>query len=205
MKTHQIQMAGAALRRIGQRFLCGVALLLPLCATSCSSDDDDDDSSKSSELEYVQIQVTSESDVAPNGNVYLFKVTGYELESDRPLTVLDYKPVLDYKYNGETKYLLPISKYGTKSGGDLLKMEDFNCSVASFYWSSLDTSYGTPKAGDEYIVYVKLRSGDYVKASKRFTITKNSTIKVYLEDADESAHTTWVDGEWSISDYEELR
>lgn len=177
-----------------------VMAILPFFFASCSSDDDGDNAEG---LEFVQIQVTSEDTPTPNGNVYLFKVSGHEIEDDNPLFwdwgKMAYIPTLSYKSNGESKSMLPISEYGKESKGDLLMNNDKGCSLETFYWDDLSSLYGTPKAGDEYLVFVALRNGTYAKASKRFVLTKNSIIRVKLPSCTDEAK--FVNANWSISDY----
>lgn len=172
-------------------------LLAPLFL-SCSSDDDNE--GKNDKLEFIQVKVTSEDAPAPNGNVYLFKVNGYALDSDKPNSwAVDYTPVLSYKDNGESESMLPISDYGTKTKGDLQLNEKDGYSVHSFYWNNLSSKYGKPEAGDEYLIFIELRNGTYARASKRFVITKNSLITVKLPTCTDKSK--FVEGSWSISDY----
>ena len=171
--------------------------ITPLLFISCSSDDDNEDNE---ELKFIQIRVTSEDTPTPNGNVYLFKVNGYDIESDQPNAwAIDYTPVLFYKHNGESKPMTPVSKYGSQSKGDLLISEKDGCSIHSIFWYELSSTYGAPKAGDEYLVFVDLRNGTYARASKRFTIKKNSTITIKLPTCKDKSQ--FVDAEWSIQDY----
>lgn len=172
-------------------------LLFALVFTGCSSDDNENDS----KLDFIQIKVTSEDITAPNGYVYLYRVSGHDLTSDEPnIWGIEYSPSLFYNYNGEKKIMLPISKNGTKYNGDLLPDKDNGYSVHSIYWSELSSIHGTPQPGDEYLVFVHLTNGNYAKASKRFTINKNSLITIKLPACEESQ---FVDAEWTISDYKE--
>lgn len=183
-----------------KKILFLLATLPMIVFTACSSDDDDN---KDNELKYIQIKVTSEDTPTPNGNVYLFKINGYNLDNDHPrfwdYGKLAYTPTLSYKYNGEQSAMLPVSEYGSKYKGDLLLSEKDGYSVHSIYWSNLSSLYGTPKIGDEYLIFVTLRNGTYAKASKRFIITKNSLITVKLPTCKDKSE--FVDGEWTISDY----
>lgn len=176
-------------------------VMLPFFAlTSCSSDDENN---QDNELKFIQIKVTSDDTPTPNGNVYLFKVNGYNIDDDYPsfwsYGSLAYTPTLSYKYNGEESAMLPVSEYGKESKGNLLFKENEGCSIRSIYWYELSSRYGTPKAGDEYLVFVTLRNGTYAKASKRFVITKNSLITVKLPTCTDKSK--FVEGKWTISDY----
>lgn len=180
-----------------KKILFLLAMLPMFLFTACSSDDDEE---QNNELEFIQIKVTSEDTPTPNGNVYLFKVSGYDITSDKPNRwTIDYTPILFYKYNGESETLFPISEYGKQSKGDLLLNEKEGCSVRSFFWYELSSQYGTPKAGDEYLIFIELRNGTYARATKRLTITKNSLITVKLPTCTD--HSKFVEGEWTISDY----
>lgn len=174
-------------------FLMMAALLL----VGCSKDSEEKDDG----LKFIQIKVTSADTPTPNGNVYLFKVNGYNLEGDHPNSwTIDDTPFLSYKYNGESKTMLPISEYGSKYKGDLLLNEKEGYSAKSFYWNNLSSTYGTPIAGDEYLVFIELRNGTYARASKRFKINNNSQITVKLPTCTDKSR--FVDGEWSIADYQ---
>ncbi|MBP5359910.1 MAG: hypothetical protein J6129_00310, partial [Bacteroidaceae bacterium] len=146
---------------------------------SCNSDDDDKEKSS---LDYIQVRVYSKDITAPNGNVYLFYVDGYvdKIKSMKPYTTLDWTPLISYTYNRESKYMTPVSKYGTKSDGDLLVNEGKGYSVYSIYWNSLSSLYGIPKSGGKYVLLVELRNGVYLKAYKELTITKNSIVEVHF-------------------------
>lgn len=168
-----------------------------LLLLGCSKENEE----KSNELEFIQVKVTSEDTPTPDGNIYLFKVSGYKIDSDRPNSwAIDNTPFLSYNYNGESKTMLPISEYGSKHKGDLLLNEKEGYSVESFYWNNLSSTYGTPTAGDEYLVFIELRNGTYARASKRFKINNNSQITVKLPTCTDKSR--FVDGEWSIADYQ---
>lgn len=95
--------------------------------------------------------------------------------------------------------MTPISSYGSEREGDLLLNSDKGCSLYSIYWDDLALLYGTPKAGDEYLIFIELKNGTHVKASKRFIIERNSVITVKFPPcADQS---DFVNAEWFISDY----
>lgn len=180
-----------------RKILFILATLPILLLTSCSSDSNNDNDEG---LEFIQVRVTSEDTPTPNGNIYLFKVNGYELDSEEPNSwAIKDTPVLFYKHNGESETMLPISEYGSQNKGNLLLDEKEGYSAYSFYWHSLSSSYGTPKSGDEYLIFIELRNGTYARASKRFVITKNSLITVKLPTCTDKSK--FVDGEWSISDY----
>lgn len=182
-----------------KKILFLMAILPILIFTSCSSDSDEEDNDN--DLEFIQVKVTSEDTPTPNGNIYLFKVNGYDIDSDIPNSwAIDYTPVLFYKYNGEDKSMIPISEYGQKYKGELLQNEKEGYSVHSIYWYELSSLYGTPKPGDEYLLFIQLRNGTYAKSSKRFVITKNSLITVKLPTCKDKSE--FVDGVWTISDYE---
>lgn len=173
-------------------------LVVPLFI-SCGSGDEEKDGNN---LEFIQVRVTSDSNATPNGNVYLFKVNGYDLVSDKPnSTSMEYDPFLSYKYNNETRYMSAISATGSKSKGDLIISEKYGSSVGSIFWDDLSSLYGVPKSGDEYILLVVLRTGKYERAYKRLTITKNSTISVHIPSSDD--YSKYVDATWNISDYTE--
>lgn len=183
-----------------KKLLFLLVIAFPLVFTSCSKDDENNNDN---ELKFIQIKVTSADTPTPNGNVYLFKVSGYNVNDDYPLFWsygnLAYTPTLSYKYNGEESAMLPVSEYGSKYKGDLLLSEKDGYSVHSIYWYNLSSLYGTPQIGDEYLIFVTLRNGTYAKASKRFIITKNSLITVKLPTCKDKSK--FVDGEWTISDY----
>lgn len=183
-----------------KKILFFLAIAFPLVFASCSKDDDE---KQDSELEFIQIKVTSADTPTPNGNVYLFKVNGYNIDDDYPsfwsYGSLAYTPTLSYKYNGEESAMLPVSEYGKERKGNLLFKENEKCSIHSIYWYELSSRYGIPKVGDEYLVFVTLRNGTYAKASKRFVITKNSLITVKLPTCTDKSK--FVEGEWTISDY----
>ena len=103
--------------------------MLSVSFASCSSDDEENDNSSS--LGYIQVRVYSEDVTAPNGNVYLFYVDNYinMIENMKPLTILEWTPTISYTYNRETKYMAPVSEYGTKYKGDLLVSETLGYSV----------------------------------------------------------------------------
>lgn len=176
-----------------------VFFMFSACSSGSDKEDEDD------ELEFIQLRVTSEDTPTPNGNVYLFKVNGYDIKSETPLFFnygdIAYTPTLTYKSNGEDKTMIPISEYGKKNKGDLLLNENEKYSTHTFYWYQLSSIYGTPKPGDEYLVFIVLRGDTYAKTSKRFTVTKNSKITVKLPTCKEESR--FVEGEWSISDYKQ--
>ncbi len=182
-----------------RKILFLMATLSILMFTSCSSGSDEEDNDNN--LKFIQVKVTSEDTPTPNGNIYLFKVNGYNIESDSPnSSAIDYTPVLFYKYNGEDKLMIPISEYGKKYKGELLLNEEEGYSVHSIYWYEPSSLYGTPKPGDEYLLFIQLRNGTYAKSSKRFIITKNSLITVKLPTCKDKSE--FVDAVWTISDYE---
>lgn len=182
---------------IMRKLISILGMMLLMFLYSCSSDDNE---SGSNQLEFIQILVTSEDTPTPNGHVYLFKIGGYEINDDKPNDwAIDYTPFLSYEYNGERRYMYPISEYGSKYRGDLLINKDKGYSVHTFYWSMLSSLYGIPKEGDEYLLFVRLYNGTYAKSSKRFVITKNSLITVKLPSCTDKSE--FVNGEWSISDY----
>ncbi|MBQ6204164.1 MAG: hypothetical protein IJK46_08745 [Prevotella sp.] len=170
--------------------------------TSCGSDDDDSPNNSSS-LDFIQVRVYSEDVTAPNGNAYLFYVDNYldMIEDLRPSTVLEWTPTISYQYNRETKYMTPISKYGSKYKGDLLVNENKGYSVHSIYWYELSTLYGTPKPGGKYVLMVDLRNGVYLKAYKELTITNNSIIEVHFPKASEKYSSSWIDANFIVRDY----
>ena len=95
--------------------------------------------------------------------------------------------------------MYPISGYGSKYKGELLTDKEKGYSLHSIYWYELSSLYGTPKAGDEYLVFVNLNNGTYARASKRFVITKNSIIKVKLPSCTDKSE--FVNAKWEILDY----
>ena len=180
-----------------KKILFFMMAMLPLMFSGCSDDDED---KKKDELKFVQLQITSEDNTTPNGNAYIFKVSGYDLESDEPLSwAINYTPVLHYTFNGESEVMVPISKYGKLYHGDLVLNKKDGYSVYSFFWDELSSIYGQPKAGDEYLIFIELRNGTYAKVSKRFVIERNSVIKVRIPTCKDVSK--FVDAEWSISDY----
>lgn len=180
-----------------KKLLALIFVLSPLLL-ACSSDDEEN----SDKLKFIQIQVVSEDTPTPKGNVYLYRVDGKDIKSDKPSQIA-YSPLLWYNYNGESKSMSPISSYGSRSDGQLIMSPQKGYSSTSFYWNNLSVIYGAPQKGDEYLVYIELRDGNYARSSKRFTLTKNSLIKVKLPSHKEveASKDNFFEGEWSIEDY----
>ncbi|MEG2191445.1 MAG: hypothetical protein RRY05_08755 [Bacteroidales bacterium] len=163
--------------------LCSLLVFL-----ACSKDS----SNETNDLEYIQIRVNSDDINIPNGDVYLFKVSGYTITNDTPIDMDNIPVSLSYISNGENSYMLSVSDKSS-----LYKSENY--SVTSINWEGLSSLYGTPKAGDEYLIYISLNNGTYARATKRFIITKNSIINVRLTTCKD--YSKIVPATWTITDY----
>lgn len=172
--------------------------LLSLTLYSCSNDEDN----QQKELQFIQVRVTSEGNVTPSGNVYLFRISGYDIKNYEPnCWIWEDTPLLFYKNrNGESDFMTPISDYGHSYSGKLLKSPERNCSLHAIYWDDLKSTYGKPKAGDEYLLLVNLSERPYSRAYKRLILTENSKITVTLPPTD-TGYSDFVEASWKIEPY----
>lgn len=182
--------------------------------TSCSGDDEE---SGTSELQFIDVRVEMSDGTIPTGNVYLFRVpSGYSVDiedlyfSTSTYFGLAYSPYLKYTYSSQTDKMFPISDYGKSSKGELSPYESLNYTHHVIYWYNLSSLYGTPQAGDKYVVAVFLNGSFEWWSSHQFTITKNSTITVKLPassptyDASIGGYSVYNAGTWTIEDYKSV-
>lgn len=159
-----------------------------------------------SPLKYLKVGVFSEDVSSPNGYAYLFYVEEYadKMDNMKPANyVTNYTPYMFYSVNGKNQFMYPVSEYGTKKAGQLLTYNDRRYSLQSFNWSELSTTYGTPKPGGKYVLFVMLQDDVYALAYKELTLTKSSIIEVHFPKIDKSAESIfgWVDANFIIKDY----
>lgn len=176
---------------------------------SCGGDDEE---SSTTELQFVDVRVEMSDGAIPTGNVYLFRVpSGYSVDvEDLYFSTMTYCPQLKYTYSSETDKMFPISDYGKSSKGELSPYESLNYAHHVIYWYNLSSLYGTPQAGDKYVVAVFLNGSFEWWSSHQFTITKNSTITVKLPassptyDASIGGYSVYNAGTWTIEDYKSV-
>lgn len=193
------------MRKLLLTTLCLAAAIL----VSCGSDDEE---SETTELQFVDVRVEMSDGSIPTGNVYLFRVpSGYSVDAeDLYFSTLTYRPHLKYTYSSKSDDMYPISDYGKASKGELSPYSALNYAHHVIYWYALSSRYGTPQAGDKYIIAVFL-NGDFVWwSSHQFSITKNSTITVKLPassptyDSSIGGYSVYNAGTWTMEDYKSV-
>lgn len=161
-----------------------------LFITGCSKDNDDNQK----ELQFIQVQISTENGTLPEGIVSVFYLNGYTINE------CPYKnPVTEaaIAYDEKGKMVFPVSKL---EGDKMHKSESNGYSVATFYWDKLSSAiYGTPLANREYVVFIQLTNNDQQRAFKKITIDKNKRIKVKLPSSTEKKKE--VNAQWTIEDY----
>lgn len=176
-----------------KKTLLFIAVSIVAVLASCGGSDGDEDSSD--ELKFVIVKVISDDITAPDGHVFLFNADN-SIATGEPNVSLREK--YDYPYYlDKGKYVFPISGYGSSYDGELLKNSSY--SSHAFYWSSLSSLYGTPKAGGKYTIVVMLENGTYGQAYNTMTITKNCVVTVCVSSS--KVKSQFVYATWSVNDY----
>lgn len=169
-------------------------LLMVAAFVACSKDDDN----KKDELEFIQVMVTTDDGVSPEGIVSLFYLDkGALKECPNFMERGGSKMVYATRDDGET--IFPVSKLD----GDKMisSSKEKGASVCSFFWEKLGSAlYGVPQAGGRYVVFIQLSSHQEQRAYKEFTIDENKRISVHLPSS--NILKECVDATWEIKKYD---
>lgn len=186
-----------------KKLLLTVLCLAAAAFTSCGGDEENE----TAELQFIDVRVEMSDGSIPTGYVYLFRVpSGYSVDvKDLHFSKSTYTPYLEYTYSSKSGNMYPISDYGKSYKGELSPYGALNYAHHVIYWNTLSSRYGTPQAGDKYIVAVFL-NGDFLWwSSHQFMITKNSTITVKLPSTSPtSGEKCYNAGTWTMEDYKSV-
>ena len=159
------------------RKFCSLTLLFLLIFTSCDEDYDDG-------FFTIEVRVTTEDNVAPNGNVYIFYL-GKDVDVPKKTEIgLEYElygrytPFITFSvWNNEKNVIFyPVSEYGTEKDGMIHQYRDKGFSYAMFYVDKLSMEYGNPQNGGIFLVLVMPYKKWEAPAFMLFSINKNATI-----------------------------
>lgn len=168
-----------------KQFLLGMLLLL---LASCSKDDE-----KHTPLPFIQVKVTSDDAIQPEGFVSLFYLNGYEIAgcpNYRGLSGYDNRWV--YVETTDGKFVDPVTK---GKGNELFIKEKDDFSVEAIYWDDNGFPYGIPPVGGKYVLYVQSFEGNHPRAFKEFVFDQSKKITVHLPSATEfgeCVEATWT-------------
>lgn len=168
-------------------------LAMAVIASVFSSCKDDDE--KHTPLPFIQVKVTSDDAIQPDGFISLFYLDGYEIaECPGYKGLSGYDDRWVYAETTDGKFVDPVTKGNGNRFYDFSEKYDY--SVEAIYWDDYSFPYGIPPVGGKYVLYVQSFEGNYPRAFKEFVFDQSKKITVHLPSATEFREC--VEATWKI-------